>query len=53
MMDLMVEVVEYEINGIYAGNYPFSNLIEGRRPSLLIDEDNYLDIGGGKRLNIM
>ena len=48
-----VEIAEYEINGIYAANYPFGNMIEGRRPSLLIDENNYLDIGGGQRLNIM
>jgi len=53
LYNVNIEVIEYEINGIYAANYPFSNMIEGRRPSLLIDEDNYLDIGGGQRLNIL
>lgn len=54
LYNVTVEIVEVQINGIYDAAYPFGNMLEGRRPSLLIDEDgHYLDIGDGQRLNIM
>jgi len=53
LWNVTIEIIEYEINGIYAANYPFGNLADGRQPALKIDEDNYLEIGGGNRLRIM